>query len=43
MADSDLIATGIPGLDTIFLGGIRRGNLILVEGAPGSGKSLLGL
>jgi circadian clock protein KaiC len=43
MADSDLIATGISGLDTIFLGGIRRGNLILVEGAPGSGKSLLGL
>ena len=43
MPDSDLIPTGIPGLDTIFLGGIRRGNLILVEGAPGSGKSLLGL
>ena len=43
MPDSALIPTDISGLDTLFLGGIRRGNLILVEGVPGSGKSLLGL
>jgi circadian clock protein KaiC len=38
-----LLPTGVPGLDRIFLGGIRRGNLILLSGEPGSGKSLLGL
>ena len=42
MAESDLIKTGIAGLDEIFLGGIRKGNVILVEGAPGTGKSILG-
>lgn len=39
----DLIRTGISGLDNIFLGGIPRGNLILVEGAPGVGKTTLGV
>src|SRR6266540_3408909 len=43
MTESDLIQTGIYGLDQIFLGGIRKGNLILVEGAAGTGKTLLGL
>ena len=43
MAESDLIQTGIYGLDKIFLGGIRKGNLILVEGTAGVGKTLLGL
>src|SRR6266404_4974141 len=43
MAESDLIQTGISGLDQIFLGGILKGNLILVEGAAGVGKTLLGL
>ena len=43
MAESDLIRTGIYGLDEIFLGGILKGNLILVEGAAGVGKTLLGL
>ena len=33
MTESDLIHTGIYGLDEIFLGGILKGNLILVEGA----------
>ncbi len=36
------MATGIAGLDALFFGGIRRGNLVLVKGAPGSGKTLLG-
>ncbi len=42
MAESDLVKTGVSGLDQIFLGGILKGNIILVEGAPGTGKSLLG-
>ena len=43
MTESDVIQTGIYGLDQIFLGGILKGNLILVEGAAGTGKSLLGV
>ena len=43
MTESGLIQTGIYGLDQIFLGGILKGNLILVEGAVGVGKTLLGL
>jgi circadian clock protein KaiC len=43
MTESDLIQTGIYGLDEIFLGGILKGNLILVEGAVGTGKTLLGV
>src|SRR6202140_4366656 len=43
MTESDLIQTGIYGLDKIFLGGILEGNVILVEGAAGVGKTLLGL
>src|ERR1700694_4689164 len=42
MTDSALIQTGIYGLDELFLGGILKGNLILVEGAVGTGKTLLG-
>ncbi len=40
---SDVIQTGIYGLDQIFLDGILKGNVILVEGAVGTGKTLLGL
>src|SRR5437667_4619453 len=40
--ESKLVKTGIAGLDQIFLGGVLNGNVILVEGAPGTGKSLLG-
>lgn len=43
MADSDLVYTGITGLDDILLGGIKQGNILLVEGAPGAGKTTLGL
>src|SRR5436309_12886858 len=42
MEESDLIQTGIYGLDGIFVGGVFRGNVILVEGAAGTGKTLLG-
>src|SRR5258708_32750195 len=43
MTDSALIQTGIDGLDQIFVGGILKGNVILVEGTAGTGKTLLGL
>lgn len=42
MVGEDFVATGIAGLDPLFFGGIRRGNLVLVKGEPGSGKTLLG-
>jgi circadian clock protein KaiC len=43
MAESNLIPTGIAGLDDILRGGIPRGNIVLVEGAAGTGKTLLGM
>src|SRR6266545_6856781 len=43
MTESDRIQTGIYGLDQIFLGGILQGNVILVEGAAGVGKAMMGL
>jgi circadian clock protein KaiC len=42
MTDGDMVQTGIAGLDALFFGGIRRGNLVLVKGEPGSGKTVLG-
>ncbi|MDQ6666161.1 MAG: AAA family ATPase [Acidobacteriota bacterium] len=42
MAENSLMKTGIEGLDAIFLGGIPRTNAILVQGAAGTGKTLLG-
>lgn len=39
----DLIPTGIVGLDDILFGGIKQGNILLVEGAAGTGKTTLGL
>ncbi len=33
--------TGIPGLDDLIEGGIPRGNVTLISGAPGTGKTLL--
>jgi circadian clock protein KaiC len=43
MPERDVIKTGIKGLDELLLGGIPRGNLILVEGAAGTGKTTLGV
>ena len=43
MPDGDRVKTGIKGLDGILLGGVPRGNIILLEGAPGTGKTTLGL
>ena len=36
------IDTGVPGLDTILQGGLFKGGVYIVEGSPGSGKTILG-
>jgi circadian clock protein KaiC len=41
--EDNLIHTGIEGLDNILLGGIPKGNVILVQGATGTGKTVLGM
>lgn len=43
MPEPDLVKTGIAGLDDILSGGIPRGNMILVEGEIGTGKTTLGM
>ncbi|MGH8526856.1 MAG: ATPase domain-containing protein, partial [Gammaproteobacteria bacterium] len=43
MPERDLVKTGIAGLDGILSGGIPRGNIILLEGAIGCGKTTLGV
>jgi circadian clock protein KaiC len=43
MAEGDLTRTGIAGLDDVLRGGVPKGNVILVEGAAGTGKTLLGV
>jgi circadian clock protein KaiC len=35
------ISTGVPGLDAVLDGGLLRGGLYLLAGAPGSGKTVL--
>ncbi|HLD87113.1 MAG TPA: ATPase domain-containing protein [Candidatus Nanoarchaeia archaeon] len=37
------VSSGIKGLDTLISGGFVKGNSILICGAPGTGKTLLGL
>jgi circadian clock protein KaiC len=39
----DLMRTGVPGLDHLLAGGLVRGNSLLVEGPPGSGKTTLAI
>jgi circadian clock protein KaiC len=39
----DRAITGIEGLDQLLYGGIPRGDAILVAGAPGTGKTSLGM
>ncbi|MCB1162511.1 circadian clock protein KaiC, partial [bacterium] len=39
----ELMPTGIRGLDHLLGGGIVRGNSLLVEGPPGSGKTTVAL
>lgn len=37
------IKTGVPGLDSIISGGLKRGQSIVITGSPGSGKTTFGL
>ncbi len=37
------VATGVPGLDEVLLGGLGQGHAVLIEGSPGTGKTTLGL
>jgi len=39
----DRVRTGIEGLDQLLCGGFLRGDAILVAGAPGTGKTSLGM
>src|SRR5256885_7622469 len=39
---SDLLKTGVSGLDAILSGGMPRGNVVLLEGAIGTGKTTMG-
>jgi circadian clock protein KaiC len=43
MAAPDLVKTGVKGLDPILGGGIPRGNITLLEGPVGAGKTTFGL
>jgi circadian clock protein KaiC len=43
MPERDLVKTGIKGLDDLLAGGFPRGNLIVVTGAAGSGKTTMGV
>jgi circadian clock protein KaiC len=38
----DRVSSGIAGLDELIEGGFPRGNLILLSGPPGSGKTVFG-
>jgi replicative DNA helicase len=42
-ADRATMATGFDPLDKVFDGGLRRGDLTIVGGLPGSGKTILAL
>ena len=39
---NERVPTGIPELDEILLGGFLRDGIFLIEGDPGSGKTILG-
>ena len=43
LEDARPVPSGIAGLDEILAGGFSRGSVHLVEGAPGTGKTALGL
>jgi circadian clock protein KaiC len=41
--NNDNAQTGISGLDDVLAGGLSRGNVFLLEGEPGSGKTTIAL
>ncbi|WP_363352422.1 ATPase domain-containing protein [Methylocystis echinoides] len=40
---SRLASSGVPGLDAVVLGGLKRRHIYLIEGMPGAGKTTLAL
>ena len=40
---SELVSTGVEGLDSILAGGITERSTVLVSGNPGTGKSIFGI
>ncbi len=40
---ASLVSTGVPGLDAILRGGLPRKRIYLLQGAPGVGKTTVGL
>ena len=43
MSSVERIKTGIPGLDYVLRGGLRKNSTILITGAPGTGKTIMAL
>jgi KaiC/GvpD/RAD55 family RecA-like ATPase len=43
MDKDDKIPTGVEGLDEVLNGGLKKGHMVLMSGAPGSGKTIIGL
>ncbi len=43
LTHDELMPTGVAGLDHLLAGGLVRGNSLLVEGPPGSGKTTLAI
>jgi len=43
MAEQQIIATGVPGLDDVLAGGLTDNRIYLVDGNPGAGKTTLAL
>jgi circadian clock protein KaiC len=43
VTERDLVRTGIAGVDGLLSGGVPRGNIVLVEGAIGTGKTTFGV
>lgn len=43
MGDEERVSTGIAGLDRVLHGGLPKGRITLIEGAPGTGKTTLAL
>jgi len=41
--ETEMISTGLPGLDKILKGGIRKGSAVLITGSPGTGKTIIGI
>lgn len=39
----NLVPVGIEGVDELLYGGVAQGNMLLVQGAPGTGKTTFGL